>query len=416
MVLVATIAVVPNGPHLFTDKSTLQSLSSEEALWLNLYFRLNLTPILVLEILADLAHERFKSPNSMVRSLARKTTIFPGWLTAHHDAVVRSEIQGNTAELDGRPVVLERDALTSGNGKGILLRRPTEMEAMDRWCKEAFYEVERRWARSWREQLAALDLRALAREVTPVPRTLEECHDLAVRLVDRDGERYTTVRRAISRFAPGHREDFIPRWKRAGGPRLRDFAPFCAHVLTVDTFFGVALGARLISQDRPSNRIDMAYCYYLPFCQIFVSNDDLHTRVVPLFLKADQVFIDGRELKTDLARLNSLYETQPEAVQREGAFRFAAYPPTTGDFLTARIWDGCIPNWRAQAEAPPVALSRPQQEALSALADRHKTPDTAQARLSLDAADVLMVQHEVRVQVGRWSLFSPEVEEREPQV
>ena len=46
------------------------------------------------------------------------------------------------------------------------------------------------------------------------------------------------------------------------------------------TFFHVAVGKKLISPDRLSNRVDIAYLYYLPFAMVFVSNDKLHKRVV----------------------------------------------------------------------------------------------------------------------------------------
>lgn len=401
------------GPNTFTDKSTLQSLTHEEALWLNLYFRLNLTPILLVETLADLAQERLNAPDGMVRSLARKSTIRRGWLTAHHETIGQGELLGSDLTLDGRPIVLDEHAITTGNGKGVLLRRPAQVEAMDRWCHGAFKELERRWARDWRESLEALDLRAQARTPPDPPRTFPECQELATRMIDRDGARFATLRLAIERFRCDDRASVMRRWKEAGGPCLRTFAPFAAHVLTVDAFFGLALGAGLLSPDRPSNQTDIAYCYYLPFCQVFVSSDRLHRNVVPLFLREDQEFVPGLELKEDLSRLNAYYENQPESVHRAGAFRFARYPPTAGTFLTARIWDRCHPGWREQVDAPPEAVTPELKAAFAELIARHKNPDSVQTQPCLEAADVLVVQQDVPVQVGRWNLFAPEILARE---
>src|SRR6516162_11160701 len=72
---------------------------------------------------------------------------------------------------------------------------------------------------------------------------------------------------------------------------------YFAYVLSVELFFYLAISADLVSRYRLSNKIDFAYLYYLPFCRIFTSIDALHEQVVPLFLRADQTFVNGTELK-----------------------------------------------------------------------------------------------------------------------
>jgi hypothetical protein len=69
-----------------------------------------------------------------------------------------------------------------------------------------------------------------------------------------------------------------------GRPRPTDLAPYAAHVMTVDLFFNLTVGSDLIGRERPSNKVDLAYLYYLPFCMLFVSNDRLHERYAPCFL------------------------------------------------------------------------------------------------------------------------------------
>jgi hypothetical protein len=49
--------------------------------------------------------------------------------------------------------------------------------------------------------------------------------------------------------------------------------------------------------DKADNKVDIAYLYYLPFCHIFVSSDNLHHRVVPEFLRKDQSFVPGPNLR-----------------------------------------------------------------------------------------------------------------------
>jgi hypothetical protein len=79
----------------------------------------------------------------------------------------------------------------------------------------------------------------------------------------------------------------------------------------VDVFFHVAVDKKLIDPGRPSNRVDIAYLYYLPFTMIFVSNDKLHRRAVPYFLEPNQMFVFGEDLKRDLAKLDAYYSARP---------------------------------------------------------------------------------------------------------
>ena len=53
-------------------------------------------------------------------------------------------------------------------------------------------------------------------------------------------------------------------------------------------FFQIALGAGLIGGERPSNRTDIAYLFYLPFAMVFASSDNLHRRLAPLFMRPDR--------------------------------------------------------------------------------------------------------------------------------
>lgn len=100
----------------------------------------------------------------------------------------------------------------------------------------------------------------------------------------------------------------------------------------------------LISGDRPSNAADIAYLYYLPFCMVFTSTDKLHAKTVPLFLRSDQVFLPGMELKADLQRLDEYFSAQPTEVLDRGVMHFE--PPFDGDYLTTKLWKQFPPGWR----------------------------------------------------------------------
>src|SRR5260370_19647965 len=119
---------------------------------------------------------------------------------------------------------------------------------------------------------------------------------------------------------------------------LAEFAPYTSHVVRVEFCLQLAVQWSLISSERASNKVDMAYLFYLPFCMAFVSDDGLHMRTVPLFLNDRQIFIPGDELKADLARLNQHYSALPPEVLDKGIYSFAPHPPVYDSFLTARFW------------------------------------------------------------------------------
>ena len=116
----------------------------------------------------------------------------------------------------------------------------------------------------------------------------------------------------------------------------------------MELFFRIALASDLISSERRSNWVDMAYLFYLPFCVVFVSSDKLHRKCAPLLLRGDQEFVWGPDLKEGLREVNEHYLTYPENVRDEGLLRFASRPPAEGEFAVSELWDRHAPRWRSQ--------------------------------------------------------------------
>ncbi len=133
---------------------------------------------------------------------------------------------------------------------------------------------------------------------------------------------------------------------------LKDFAGYAHHVLRVELFFFLSIADDLIGRERPSNRIDVSYLYYLPFCRVFTSRDGLHRRMAPLLLTETQCFLDGDDLKNDMARLDAYYSGLPPETKAKGSMHYAGYPPLEGDYLTAGLWDQFHPGWRVHASEP----------------------------------------------------------------
>ncbi len=413
----ATISVM--GPITIFDKSALESLSVDEAVWLDAHYSANITPLFFVETLADLEKEVAggRIPEQVVGNLAEKTPD-AGEPNVHHVALCVNELLGVRVEMRGVPILAGGEQVESGGRRGIVFKESPEMEALRRWKRAEFLEIERRFAKVWRKVLSGLDLGAVYRDGQEIirrhgrPRDLTEVKALAGALHEKPGSRYTREGlRGLPVSEEGRRE-IVERWRAAGEPPIRQLAPFTAHVLTVDSFFTIALGADYISRERPSNKIDVAYLYYLPFCMVFTSNDNLHARTAALFLGERQVFVRGQDLKADLARLDEHYSALPDEVKERGVISFAAYPPTEGDFLISRLWDSLMrPDWREHAREPGLKMSKEEGKELVAqiklMADAPRTAD----EFTSDEADAVLVQRMVPVRKGKWRLLPPEVEQ-----
>lgn len=406
------------GPVILFDKSTLESLSINESVWLDAHYNANITPLFFVETLADLQKVTTgRTAEQIVGNLAEKTPE-EGQPNVHHVTLCWSEMHGVKVEMVGSIILAGGEPVESEGRRGVVIKESPEMSALRRWERREFLEIERQFAQIWRKALSGLDLNAVYQKGKEIirrhgrPRDLAEAKDAAAALHAKQGSRYT--REALQGFplSEQERREITERWKAAGEPPINRMAPFTAHVLTVDSFFTIALGADLISRDRPSNKVDIAYLYYLPFCMVFTSSDNLHARTAPLFLSGERhVFVRGQELKADLAALDAHYWALPDDVKERGVMSFARYPPTEGDFLTSRLWDKLMkPDWRDDAREPGLLLSKEDEQKLIDQMSRMADAPRAGRDFTRQETNATIVQRTMSSRKGKWRLVPPEVE------
>jgi hypothetical protein len=175
---------------------------------------------------------------------------------------------------------------------------------------------------------------------------------------------------------------------------------------------------KLIDPGRPSNRVDIAYLYYLPFTMIFVSNDKLHRRAVPHFIEPNQMFIFGEDLKRDLAKLDAYYSARPADERAEGLFRLAGFPPDDDSFLTTRIWKQMGFRVRPAPEEarPDEAMSKDAAAKLIASMKEMRTAadgPSGRGPFSLEELDDprhVVIERLIPLQRGKWRLLPPGLE------
>jgi hypothetical protein len=410
---------MPPGPILIFDKSALQALSVDEANWLDNFFMTNITPLFFAETLADLEKEirDGRSPEQVVGNLALKTPDMSATACAHHWKIMSGVLAGREMPMDGR---IPRDfgQVVNLDGKaGIFYAKGQEEEALERWYQGEFLDVERQIAKQWRRGLSAVNYD----ELYPFfekwfhigkPKTEAEVKRLAEAYIDGSPTAASLVFGMTMLGVIDEAQTIVmKRWAEAGQPSIGTFAPYFRHIYLVDLFFNLAIAADIISRERPSNKIDLAYLYYLPFCQIFTSRDKLHRRTVPLFLRDEQSFVDGAELKADLAKLDAHYSALPDEVKISGFHKFATHPPFDDSLLVTRLWDKHLPGWReiaANAKPPDQSEHKKLIAELNRIEEAAKISDP-HAEIAIEDTQFMQIIRTPRRVKGKWVRYPPNI-------
>jgi hypothetical protein len=411
------------GPTLIFDKSFLQSINADESVWLDMFFSTNITPLFFIETLADLEKQVHKgrTPEQVVGNLATKTPDMDSRPNVHHRTMLTGELSGQ-ATIDmhfGRPIVSGGTQTELDGQKGVVFEQTPEEEAFNRWQKGQFLDLERQQAKLWRRQLLLISPENQKAMFSPwfqsaKPSNLAEVKQIADTFIDSsDIERSLLFGLALLGIQPEGQAIVISRWKTSGKRPVSEFAPYFRHVYGIELFFYLGLAANLISQ-RLTNKVDIAYLYYLPFCMVFTSNDKLHMATVPLFLQPHQSFVSGFDLKDELGTLDRHFSALPEEVKRRGVHHFASQPPHDPAFLVARLWDRHMrPEWRDLKSTPDT--KSPTSAEMVAKINRAVVASRSGANRSTkesDEMDYVITTHYVHKRKGKWNRFPPEVADK----
>lgn len=407
------------GPSALFDKSFLQSLTVDESVWFDHYFYGLVCPLFYIETLADLekAVRQGRTPEDEVGIIAAKFPEMYAVPSVHHTGAAISNLLGMPVPMTGQIPVPGGRTSRTGEHAGVIFERSRESEAFARWRRREFLALEREFARSWRQALAGVNLDGIVRGLLGADgkplkfcKSLDEAKRVAEELVARSPNR-TAVMRLVLEILQVPRErhqQIAERWSVLGYKALSEFAPYAAHVVTVEVFFQLAVSSRLIGAGRASNRADIAYLNYLPFCHVFVSSDRLHQRCAPCFLRSDQEFVWGEDLKRELQELNQYFITLPEEVRERGIGSFAdGLPPRQVAPLLADVWERhhwghprgtSIPLDRM----PPGELERLSQQICGEIESLKSAPELGSGAVQEDALNSVTIERTFRRKKGSW--------------
>jgi hypothetical protein len=403
------------GPTALFDKSFLQSLNLNEAVWFDHFFLANVCPLLFAETLADLAKpERDgRTGEDEVRFIADKSPQMHGAPCAHHQLMAFNNLFGRQVALGKGRIPITGGRRVRVEGKlGTVFEQSPEARAFARWQQGEFKELEHEFAKQWREQLATLDLREAtallkAAGVTETKsKTLEQARAMAasvVRGTDRLADRLRLVLTLLG-VRQGLFGPIQQYWSGVGRPPMHLYAPYAAYVVEVEVFFNICLASGLISTERPSNKLDIAYLFYLPFCMVFTSSDKLHRSCAPLFLGREQDFIWGPDLKGELRVIDEHFSALPEETKVLGIMTFAHTPPEFEGSKLIPLWDKHLPRWRELWSDQGVKPSTENVPLVNELRRFEGAPSLPRGDPAYDEpySDALSIQRFIAKRRGSW--------------
>ena len=401
------------GPITLFDKSFLQSLSVDESVWFDHFFLVNVCPIFYGETLADLDKtvREGRTPEQEVGIIADKFPEKRGFPCAYHrDLCLDELLLGFSVPLTGQVPMYGGRRVESEGGRAAVFEPSPEADAFERWQRREFLEIEHQYARAWRRNAAILDMTGAAAAVEALglsdrSKDLEQAKLFAARAVHHDEKPFVWISRTLNSLGAteGLRQQTLKRWVASGKLSLVDFAPYTAFVLEVEVFFQIALTSQLISSVRASNQLDIAYLFYLPFCMMFVSSDRLHQRCASLFLRPNQEFVWGPDLKANLGQINEHYLGLPESTREEGVYSFANEPPPIGNQAVRDLWTRLLPKWQDADTEHPDAI-HPRAPTVDEVRKLAESPEmmTSQSDWVSGELDQVVIKRLIKGKKGSW--------------
>lgn len=402
------------GPSALFDKSFIQSLNIDESVWFDNFYLGNISPLFFVETLADLDKEMKtgKNADQVVKEIAVKTPERSSVPNVHHHKLIIDNLLGYKIDLlDNRPRIAGGIPIKPDGEEGVKFELSEEAEAFSRWQDEKFFQLERDFAKEWRDSVKNMSFDFCASYIenlginSTICKNTNDAYAAANKLVSLKKQPQFFASLLVTLAIPQKlHSQIIQQYMDMGMPSLSEFAPYVAHVVKVDIFFYISVARGFISGNRPSNKIDMSYLYYLPFCNIFISGDKLHKSTAHFFMSNQQKFLWAPDLKADLKKLNEYYEKLPQEKKDLGLYVIASHPPLEGEFLTRELWDRYLPSWRNNIRSDENSKNKSEsnKELLDKLKEYSEAPEIENEIFDEDAIKHMTLKRSISKQKGNW--------------
>jgi len=425
------------GPIAIFDKSFIESLSKEEAMFFDGFFLSNIAPVFYVETLADLHKKKKKgkvqrSGEDIVKEVVEKTPVISSSPNVFHQRIVVGDLMGQEVQISPHRIIVSGgEYYRRSDGKvGISYKEFPEAAALDRWKRGKYTEVEREVAGEWRRLLTLAsydDVIELAKNEVRLGvsfSSIEEVRDYVEEAIGAKHNQFIYFALNMLGVPERFQKKIRKRWSstRQSVIPFNDFAPYAAHVLKILWFFYLCVEKgflHLSHKGKPTNIIDLSYLFYLPFTMVFISSDKYHKIIAPLFIDKEQIFIDGKELKKGLAQLADFYKTLPkEIIENRGMINLTTNHPPFLETPISKIYDQLLGiTWRKSAEdfwgkvSEPLPSNPELIKQLKKESEVRQVIDARDVSSSDDAASMVFKKMVPRQRAG-WNMLPRGAEEQ----
>lgn len=368
------------GPIIILDKSTFQSLSYYEHIYLDKYFYENNTPILCMELLGDLTkYEPNKEEGKKEVSELSKKFCGSGPVTNYdYRTLCVCSLLGQNIPLDGRIIPDNYTPVKSSDGTecGIIEPGPFNMAIM-RWSDGDYQELEYIFSEYWRMITKNISFEALNKHldenyvIIPKVNKKEEVLTMVHQLLDNNKLQDIFFNWILDQMHvdQGCHHKIKERWAKTKIKYLEYFAKYAWYCTKVIFTLIIATRSSLLKW-KPTNYLDIQYLYYLPFCMVFASNDRIHQFLAPLLIRNDQDFINGKELKEDLIRIEKRFNSYNEKQRRLLSYALGSYPFPDKNSIIYRLWKKHMRPWYPDGGDLAIQLSKNEKQEANDLVSR----------------------------------------------
>ena len=344
------------GPLLLVDKSFIQCLSEEEMDFLNRHYLAIIAPILIQEICANL----LKYPDNKnlskikVSKLAKRAKGLDAHIIGRAKSICTASLLGERIELKPCiPIGGGREVTAPDGNKGVVFEESIERKTLSRWARLEFKDQDLKLAEE-HIKAASYDLGASGKEMADefprnsVYRSLKELSAS----IDYNLAEYAHQDEIIEscmtvlRLPEPARILIRTRWVEVGKPHFKAFAEYAYYYHRLGSVFWIGVTSGLIPSSKKAKALcDVQYLNYLPFAHAFCTNDRFQHELSQHFLRENQEFIWGEDLKKDLGTIASCYRHMTGEDRKYYALHYGHYPPPIIGSITYRLWQKFMRPW-----------------------------------------------------------------------
>lgn len=322
--------------------------------------------------MADLAKKAKaeESPEDKVAKLSQKFETSRGVVNVDYETLCLCSLTGGEVPMCGAIIPDNSQNARSRDGSLGMLVGPSSLNnGIIRWASSRFENFELMAAQDWRQAVKSTTLDGFKNQldkylvVVPCAQNLADVPNVVDGLLNDRCLQDVWIHWFTEQLAFPNRisERILRRWKTRSMYMFQEFAPYAWFCARATLMMITAVRHKLVRWDQ-KHPVDLQYMFYLPFCQVFVSDDLVHERLVPLLCRPKQSFVRGQVLKKDLARIQDEWDILSPEERLRRDYAFGDYPSPARDSIVHTLWKKHCKPWHHNAGNLAAKLSEIEAE------------------------------------------------------